>query len=254
MATYVIGDVHACLTGLERLLTKVGPSSSDTIIFIGDLIGRGPQPWEVLTLVRQLQATIIIGNHDLSYIASAYKEGASLSTSQQELLGYYQTAHFAYHHQATNTLLVHAGVWHSWNLTQTLHYAQEAKEFILATQTWPQLKDNMYGNKEVCWDEGLSSWERYRCLMNIFTRLRTYTSTKEIDLAYTGTLADMPKGNTPWFSHCKLVSNKVIFGHWAALEGTMYNHCMCIDAGYIWGGAMLAYCLEDGMLFKESAP
>ena len=255
MATYVIGDVHACLVGLERLLTKIAPTASDSFIFIGDLVGRGPQPWEVLALVKQLKATIILGNHDLSFIATAYQDITKLADSQQELLGLYQAAEFAHYHEATKTLMVHAGVWHTWSLEQTLSYAQETKNYILRSDTTSALQRNMYANQEDYWEESLNGWPRYRCLMNIFTRVRTLNSKKHMDFNYTGPLASIPTGNTPWYKHTSLTCNKVIFGHWAALAGiSSHKQCICIDAGYVWGGAMLAYRLEDAVMFKVNAP
>ncbi|HEU5393607.1 MAG TPA: metallophosphoesterase family protein, partial [Candidatus Methylomirabilis sp.] len=63
---YVIGDVHGCLTPLQRLLDKIGPGPADELVFIGDYIDRGPQSREVVELVRELpgRITLLIGNHE----------------------------------------------------------------------------------------------------------------------------------------------------------------------------------------------
>ena len=65
-ALYVIGDIHGCLTPLQRLLDKVGPGPGDELVFIGDYIDRGPQSREVVELVRGLpgRTTFLIGNHE----------------------------------------------------------------------------------------------------------------------------------------------------------------------------------------------
>ena len=42
--TIVIGDLHGCYDEAIELLTKVGATSSDRVIFAGDLVDRGPNP------------------------------------------------------------------------------------------------------------------------------------------------------------------------------------------------------------------
>lgn len=59
----VIGDVHGCLSELERLLELVRVQGEDRLVFLGDLIDRGPDPLGVVRLVRQLGAEMVLGNH-----------------------------------------------------------------------------------------------------------------------------------------------------------------------------------------------
>jgi serine/threonine protein phosphatase 1 len=49
---YVVGDVHGCLTALERLLDELGPTDDDLVVFVGDLVRRGPDSQGVVDLVR----------------------------------------------------------------------------------------------------------------------------------------------------------------------------------------------------------
>jgi len=49
---YVIGDVHGCLETLEELLDVLEPSSEDLVVFVGDLVRKGPDSKGVLDLVR----------------------------------------------------------------------------------------------------------------------------------------------------------------------------------------------------------
>ena len=60
----VIGDVHGCIRELEKLLKKIRPKKKDRILFLGDLINRGPDSKAVLNLARDLKATSILGNHE----------------------------------------------------------------------------------------------------------------------------------------------------------------------------------------------
>ncbi len=72
----IIGDVHGCYDELIDLLKQinvvdkqgiVNPGYNRQLVFVGDLVDRGPKSWEVLRLVKKLQkqgALIIMGNHD----------------------------------------------------------------------------------------------------------------------------------------------------------------------------------------------
>lgn len=48
---YVVGDVHGCRKTLERLLEMLQPTPDDLVIFVGDLIRKGPDSKGVLELV-----------------------------------------------------------------------------------------------------------------------------------------------------------------------------------------------------------
>lgn len=80
----IVGDVHGCLTELKKLLTKLGWSLEPELIhpegrklvFVGDLVDRGPDSVGVLKLVMQAvkdgRAICVPGNHD-SKLARALK-------------------------------------------------------------------------------------------------------------------------------------------------------------------------------------
>ncbi|MCO8244442.1 MULTISPECIES: metallophosphoesterase family protein [unclassified Haladaptatus] len=50
---YVVGDVHGCLPELESLLDELSPSDDDLVVFVGDLIRKGPDSLGVVELVRE---------------------------------------------------------------------------------------------------------------------------------------------------------------------------------------------------------
>jgi serine/threonine protein phosphatase 1 len=66
--TLAIGDVHGCLAQLDALLSAIAPGLDDQIIFLGDLVDRGPDSAGVIRRVRALlkthHVTIIKGNHE----------------------------------------------------------------------------------------------------------------------------------------------------------------------------------------------
>ena len=72
---FAIGDVHGCSEELARLLAKIPFDENSTIIFVGDLIDRGPDSKGVLDLVLALREKTrvvgLMGNHEhmlLSFI------------------------------------------------------------------------------------------------------------------------------------------------------------------------------------------
>jgi predicted phosphodiesterase len=62
--TIVIGDVHGCSQELDDLLCRIRPKPNDRVIFVGDLVGRGPDARGVLSLVKSHKAVAVQGNHE----------------------------------------------------------------------------------------------------------------------------------------------------------------------------------------------
>jgi Calcineurin-like phosphoesterase len=67
--TMVVGDVHGCRDELEMLLDKIGFGSGDHLVFVGDLIARGPDSRGVLAIARSTGADIVRGNHEARVLA-----------------------------------------------------------------------------------------------------------------------------------------------------------------------------------------
>ncbi len=70
MATIIIGDVHGCAAELSELLERVGPRQGDQLLFVGDLVARGPDSPGVLRLIRELGARAVRGNHEERLLAA----------------------------------------------------------------------------------------------------------------------------------------------------------------------------------------
>jgi diadenosine tetraphosphatase ApaH/serine/threonine PP2A family protein phosphatase len=67
MLIALIADVHANQLALQACLERVQNLAVDRLVFLGDLVGYGPDPREVINTVRSLQergAIVIKGNHD----------------------------------------------------------------------------------------------------------------------------------------------------------------------------------------------
>ncbi len=64
MRTIIVGDVHGCATELEDLLEVLAFGSGDRLVFVGDLVARGPASLGVLDIVRRTGAIVVRGNHE----------------------------------------------------------------------------------------------------------------------------------------------------------------------------------------------
>jgi serine/threonine protein phosphatase 1 len=65
MPTWIIGDIHGCSDELAELIDKLNLGPEDTLVSVGDLFHRGPNPIGVLDLFVQAGGVFILGNHEL---------------------------------------------------------------------------------------------------------------------------------------------------------------------------------------------
>src|SRR3984957_8666104 len=63
MRLLVLSDIHANLTGLDAALAASN-GRWDKAVCLGDVVGYGPDPNEVIDKIRSIGATTIRGNHD----------------------------------------------------------------------------------------------------------------------------------------------------------------------------------------------
>ena len=81
MVINFIGDIHGYATELKRLLSVLGYRKSSTtgwlvgdgqLVFLGDLIDRGPEQKETVDIVRELcelgHAICLTGNHEFNAV------------------------------------------------------------------------------------------------------------------------------------------------------------------------------------------
>ncbi len=76
--TIVVGDVHGCLEELDELLRMVELRAGfDRLVFVGDLLDRGPDSVGVVRRARELGARSVLGNHEASHLRWARHEAWS---------------------------------------------------------------------------------------------------------------------------------------------------------------------------------
>ena len=63
-----IGDVHGCIEELQDLLRECNYHPGDLIVFLGDLVSKGPDSISVVQMAREIGAIGVRGNHDFEVI------------------------------------------------------------------------------------------------------------------------------------------------------------------------------------------
>lgn len=209
--TLVVGDVHGCSVELRTLLDRLAfAPSSDRVVFVGDLIARGPDTRGVLDVVRETGAVVVRGNHEdrllgwrRAMLARARGEFAlppdlgrlhaevaqALREEDWALLEATPVTHLI---EASRTLVVHAGLVPGVSL--------DAQDPAM------MMRIRSVGDRGEARDTG---------------------------------------GATPWGARW-VGPPHVVFGHAAALEAQLHPWATGIDTGCVYGGYLTAMVLADG--------
>jgi hypothetical protein len=151
----LIGDVHGCAITLERLLQKLGyrkiqgvyQHAKRRVIFLGDILDRGPHIREAMLLVHSMvqkgSAHIVLGNHEYNAITYCTK-AINPDTDQFEYLR---------PHTSANARLI------AETLEQYANYPEEWREMLTWLRSIPlfmELGDtkskNAFRVVHACWD------------------------------------------------------------------------------------------------------
>jgi predicted phosphodiesterase len=64
----IISDIHANLEALEAVRQEIDKISPDAVLCLGDLLGYGGAPNEVVRLTRSMSELVVAGNHDFGVV------------------------------------------------------------------------------------------------------------------------------------------------------------------------------------------
>ena len=253
---YAVGDVQGCAPSLKALVKKLPKKSK--MIFLGDLVNRGPDSLGALRKLKSLQeaghAECILGNHDLHLLAidAGLRNTKGLDTvdtilkapDRAELIEWIRHRPMALSNG--NVLTVHAGVLPQWDLQQTIECAQEVEK-VLRGKSYKDFLANMYGNTPNEWTNSLKGHERLRVITNTLTRMRFCTPRGKMEFESKEGLEKGPKGYMPWFQapKRKTADTLVYFGHWSTLGLLRRNNVIGLDTGCVWGGKLTAMEISD---------
>lgn len=267
MATYIVGDIQGCFDELIELLTLAEfEPEQDELWVTGDLVARGPKSLEVLRYLKQIQANIVLGNHDLHLLATAQGVHKVKEKDQTqaildapdcaELLEWLRCQPLLLEHPEHQFIMVHAGILPSWTIKQAKALAKEV-EILLQGQGYKKLLKHMYGNHPTKWQESLTGIERSRYIINVFTRMRYCTLAGELE--FKNKLAPSQSNNPllkPWFEiNPREHDQPILFGHWAALLGQVDQAGLfALDTGCVWGNQLTLLRWQDKQRFSLACP
>jgi putative phosphoesterase len=87
MRIAVMSDLHANLPALSAVIDDVAKIGADALYCVGDVVGRGPHPNEVVEALRRLNIPTVQGNWDEAVGMDREQTGASWATADAEVEG-----------------------------------------------------------------------------------------------------------------------------------------------------------------------
>ena len=261
MATYAVGDIQGCYAEFAALLDEVTfDKRRDALWLLGDLINRGPDSLAVMECVMGLgdRVTTVLGNHDLHFLAIWYGGHPVRSTDTfTDLLAapeasaaaeWLRRQPFFHHDPSLGCAMVHAGLAPDWSFAD----AQAASDELMGVLQGPDYKAyfrDLYGDRPNKLNRDLTGMDRWRILTNCFTRMRLIDAQGALNFSHKGALSEAPADCRPWYELTNGIpaGQRLVFGHWAALEGhTGQRNVIALDTGCVWGRSLTALCLENG--------
>ena len=246
MPTYAIGDVQGCYASLLALLSQINfVTERDHLIFLGDLVNRGPSSLEVLRFIQGLgeAATSVLGNHDLHLLGRAEglrpaKHGDTLdgvltAPDRDGILRWLTTLPLLL--RRGSRLFVHAGLLPAWTPEAAADEARRLEGLLRSSVTRTSLLAKGAGGKA----------------LKALTTIRMCSLGGQLS-DFKGAPSAAPAGCIPWFEHPgrRSQGTMVVFGHWSGLGVARGSDYSGLDSGCVWGGSLTALRLDDERLFS----
>lgn len=215
-----IGDVHGCIRELDALVTALALSPGDRLVFLGDLVDRGPDPMAVVRRVRSLideypGSTVVLGNHEakmglrIRNPARPDRPAWLQAANEHELTWLTQVPAFT-RDRTRGVVMVHGGIFP--------RYFEHHGTLPEDPSELPSLSRKQR--------ERIARFRMVRFVNEAgdFVSLRERTASARF-------WADVYDGR----------EGLVLFGHEPYLEGPRrFEHAIGIDGGCVYGGALLA--------------
>jgi bis(5'-nucleosyl)-tetraphosphatase (symmetrical) len=227
-----IGDVQGCADELEDLLGALPyDAARQRLLFVGDLVNRGPASARTLRRVIELGADSVLGNHDLHLLAAAADQrtpsardtiGDVLSAADRdELLAWLRRRPLVL--EWRDIVLVHAGLHPAWSNPKAVARPLEER---IARGDLPLEDEN----------------------------LRFLTRVRYCDAAGRRSEADGDPGPgwAPWDRFYR-GERTVVCGHWATRGVVITPRLRALDSGCVWGGKLTAWVAEEDRIVSVPA-
>ena len=266
MAIYFVGDIQGCYSELKALLNQVNFSAKhDQLWVAGDMVARGPDSYKTLKYLISLGDSVkaVLGNHDLHLLAihagikkakqSDFLEALLAAPDADQLIDWLSQQPLLRKLPDENVFMSHAGLPPQWTIEEAISAAQFAEKKITSSQRNKWLA-KMYGEKPNDWQAAKTKTDKFRYIVNGFTRMRYCYLDGKLEFNCKTAPEDASDNIKPWF---KLIANQRqnyqwVFGHWAALMGKIdVAGLYALDTGCVWGGHLTLLRWHDKSVFVE---
>lgn len=214
--TFVVGDVHACGDELEALVGLIHLSANDRVIFVGDIVDRGPAVTRVFDLVRSVGGELVRGNHEDKLLRwRDYRAGLAGA----------REVNLAPHHKLTVEAL-RPEDWRMMAAAPLFLEIPEHRALVVHAGLRPGVAPAQQDPDDLCRLQGIGRTGR-----------RRKWGTAE---------------STFWASVCDY-DGWVIYGHTHFREPVRCGNTLGIDTGCCFGGRLTALELPSGRLHQVRA-
>ncbi len=211
--TFIVGDVHGCIEELDRLIARLRLGRGDRIVFVGDLVAKGPRSKAVVERARELGAVTVRGNHEAHVLAfrRALLDGSPLpkvGRSHREVVESLEDEDWAYLEAMPlycelpeeRAIVVHAG------LAPGVPLAMQSPEHLLNMRS----------------------------------------------IRPDGSISSRLEEGTPWAARW-MGPERVFFGHDAVRGLQLHPHAIGLDTGCVYGGELTAVELPSMQRYSVPA-
>ena len=267
MANYAVGDIQGCYKEFDKGLKKINfNEKKDRLWISGDLINRGPDSLKTLERIYSIRSSvnIVLGNHDLHFLARHYADRkAAKNDTLEELLASSKCEKYAKfllkqpfifskkiklkNGDKKKYIMVHAGLPHYLTFKECMNLNKLSQEFLNKNPK-KNLKKIFFHHRKNNF-KIISMKDKLAFFINAVTRIRICDKEGKIMFAFKKGLKDLPFNFVPWFKlkiSALTRNDRLIFGHWAALNGkTNKQNIIGLDTGCVWGNKLTFLRLED---------
>ena len=267
MANYAVGDIQGCYKEFDKGLKKINfNEKKDRLWISGDLINRGPDSLKTLERIYSIRSSvnIVLGNHDLHFLARHYADRKSAKNDTlEELLASSKCEKYAKfllkqpfvfskkiklkNGDKKKYIMVHAGLPHYLTFKECMNLNKLSQEFLNKNPK-KNLKKIFFHHRKNNF-KIISMKDKLAFFINAVTRIRICDKEGKIMFAFKKGLKDLPFNFVPWFKlkiSALARNDRLIFGHWAALNGkTNKQNIIGLDTGCVWGNKLTFLRLED---------
>lgn len=257
MRTIFIGDVHGCVDELQKLVGELNLQENDQIVFVGDLLHKGPSSEKVLEFVLKLKSTytvdLICGNHEEKHLRWLSKEEQIVAFKKENPTGYIENK--MEHVEEYPSIAI------SNQSRELMSSSYIAKQYSKYTVVHAGIPGNLRKLEYLTYQQWLEAKGKSKNALGQVMRVRFLagpgkTSTnkkgkiKEVAEGSMLALGEQQSGDPYWANIYDGRFGKIIFGHNPFMQDTpmVFPHAIGIDLGCVHGGYLCALIIDGDVI------